>query len=345
MSLIELIAEGRAGIGLRLPESLEVLADRETFACWNVPELRVRVIATHSQDPLDLSEARATSLRADVEAGARRIFAQTRRTLEPEAEVEPMWPSRAPLVELEVLARDDGRILRCIHRVAQQPGREIVRGLLLIPTAYGHISLSALHDGRPEHGLTRVRACLAHWLDPELGQLTIAPEPIAFPAGELRVEFASGCSIVRPVGFLPAFPEASAKPAGISTLVRVGIDAAPEAKLSVSQVRYDDEALGEADDLLALARRSLQEWTNRGASDIEIATEVVSDTRHRAEVCVYASLRMDGETHINVARWFVGQDDAIFRIEVWSRSPHRFPDWAPIVEDAARSWQRAWSGG
>lgn len=342
MGLIELIAEGRAGIGLRLPEDFEVLADRETFGCWNDPELRVRVIATHSQEPLDLGEARGASLRADVEAGARRMFAQTRRTLEPEAQDEPTWPSRAPIVELDVLARDDGRILRCIHRMAHQPGREILRGLLLIPTAYGHISLSAIHDDRgtgSEHGLTLVRACLDRWLDPQLGHLTIAPEPIAFPAGELRVEFASGCSIVRPIGFLPAFPETSAKPAGTSTLVRVGIDSAPEAKLSVSQVRYDDGAPSE-DDLLAIARRSLQEWAERGASDIEVATEVARETRHRAEVCVYASLRKDGEMHIHVGRWFVTKPDAIFRIELQSRPPHRFADWAPIVEDAARSWQR-----
>lgn len=345
MSLIELLVEARAGIGLQLPSSFEALADRETFACWRDLELGVRVIVMHSHDPLDLRDARAATLAGDVKAGARRMFAQMHRTLAAGSTPEGPTPlddsDWSPVVELEVIERDDGRILRCIHGLAAQPGREIVRGLLLIPTAYGHISLSAIHDARQAgDGLERVRTCLARWLDPASG-ISITPEPIQFADDEVRVDFdASDCSIVLPVGFMPQSPDPSAKSRGITTLVRVGIDEAPEAKLTVGAIPNEDGLIADAAGLLAAARASVEAWAERGASNIEITSEHVTATRHRAQVCVYASLRADEGIRLLVAQWILTDRGAVFRFELWTRPPHQFGDWAPLVEAAVQTWRR-----
>jgi hypothetical protein len=321
MSMIELLMEARAGIALPFPAKFEVLVDRETLAVWMDLELGVRVIAMHSTDPLDLRDSRAPTLAGDLEAGARRMSARTD---------DPDW---SPIVEYEVHERDDGRILRCVHRLALQPGREMVRGLLLIPTAYGHISLSAIHDA---HGSSRVQASLAQWLDPANG-LAITPEPIKFPDGEMRVEFAgSHGSIVLPVGFMPQFADPSAKSRGFTTLVRVGIDETPEAKLTVSAVLNENGQIASVDELLAAARASAESWAEHGSA-IEITTEQVTPTRHLAQVCVYASIRMENQTHLQVAHWILTEREVV-EFKLWTRPPHQFGDWAPLVEEAVGTW-------
>jgi hypothetical protein len=141
MGLLDDLCDGELGVRLQVGDDIEVLDDHEHLARWIVPDLQLTALAIRRVFPLDLSDARKPSLRAEIEAEARRMFEREHRAHGQSDGAGPFEsrplrtddPSWSPIVELDLLERDDGRLLRCIHRVAYQPGRELIRGLLCCP--------------------------------------------------------------------------------------------------------------------------------------------------------------------------------------------------------------------
>ncbi|MBS2013219.1 MAG: hypothetical protein JST00_10050 [Deltaproteobacteria bacterium] len=133
MGLCERLTRGSLGVTFATPPHWELdregddmvnLADRETGTGWYLfffPGLQ-----------MDLDEDGEASLKRDVEVHANALFEAMRRRGEP----APRSP-RSPLVSCEAVTIEGGRALSVIHRMAYQPGSEIVMGHLLVPLASG----------------------------------------------------------------------------------------------------------------------------------------------------------------------------------------------------------------
>jgi len=140
MGLIEALRDGRHGVQLSLPdwwclneerEDALKLTEVERGASWFFyvfPGLH-----------LDLAEEHRDGLRRGLEWPARGMFealshAQERGGEERPRTVDPSW---SPMVDVEHLLLDGSPALRTVHRMAYEPGREVIMGHLLVPLRQG----------------------------------------------------------------------------------------------------------------------------------------------------------------------------------------------------------------
>lgn len=173
------LRSGECGATWMPPESIEVVKDSEDLLILRDP---VAGIAWHihaSPLPFALDAGHDDALRTDLEMSARDAFDRewkppgegtvpARRRTE-----DPTW---SPVIEQSRLELHGGTALRLLRRNAYQPGREIVTGHLIVPTAMGHVDFWLI-IGTPVTGIreTIVRAAMAK--DRESGLGAAGPDP------------------------------------------------------------------------------------------------------------------------------------------------------------------------
>lgn len=133
MGLLEHLARGTYGVTVSPPPGCVV--ERESDDVANLTNAAAGVgwyLFFFPGMRLDLAPERFDSLRRDVESHANALFDAMRRR----GEDGPRSP-RSPLVSCDVIAIHGGPALSIIHRMAYQPGKEIVMGHLLVPVRAG----------------------------------------------------------------------------------------------------------------------------------------------------------------------------------------------------------------
>lgn len=210
MSFLEALRAGVLGVTLTVPSSYEVLedddqanvVDRENGVDWHFMSAPLL--------ELDLNELE--SQRRDARNYARHLFDQQRSKDRPAGD--------RVFISCERVTVDGAPALSILHRMALEPGREILMGHLLVPTGAGLFEARWLtrddatggremrsidHDDPrhdelfPQHALSRARAA-ERWIREASGLRVVAP-PRAFPRGE-TVLADLGCALVPPPRFV-----------------------------------------------------------------------------------------------------------------------------------------------
>ncbi len=141
MHVIESLQTGRFGVELRLPSHLKVHRDEvECAELVDEPKSVVWFFYLFPDLHLDLREEHRADMGKSLEHYARSVFdyAFDRRdhvdkTRAPRT-ADPAW---SPLVDVEHLSIGGANGLRTVHRMAYEPGCEMIMGHLLIPLRRG----------------------------------------------------------------------------------------------------------------------------------------------------------------------------------------------------------------
>jgi hypothetical protein len=149
VGFLDQIQAGELGARAHFGVGIEQLEQAENAALLRDPERRVAWEIAFVPYLLDLREATADELRADVEGEARAAFDATWEQLGTEMNGDERPPIRtadpawSPVVLFESTTLDDAPALRVIHRMSYQPTHEMVIGRMLLPVASGVLSISA----------------------------------------------------------------------------------------------------------------------------------------------------------------------------------------------------------
>jgi hypothetical protein len=381
MSLLDDLRDGSLGVRLQLPDQLESLEQGPTFARWIDRDVLSTVLAIHSPFPLDLSDPRKPTLRAELEAEARRVFLAKHQSLAAEREAvarpprtdDPSW---SPIVELDLLERADGRLLRCVSRLSYQPGHELIRGVLCCPLANGHLWLALLHrsaqtgmresvltlrlnlaegfehpgqafyddpehdEAFPQHGLSCVRRGLTRWLSADGGALEITCRQPSAPHPGARITLvASDSSLVPPPGFLHIPHDVMPVASSMSSLARHGLERQPDAMIDVWRLSPEEARPRNMDELIELAEAVARGWEAEGAGNIAVSVEP-RERGERIEARARISFTVNGEAKQNIAQWILDRDGAVFRIGLSFEPPDEFDSWEPVLDELVASWRR-----
>lgn len=399
MLLHDQLRAGLLGVRVQLGTkgtTLEIVDQGPRHLRWHDPEFGAVGMAAHSPFPLDLSDARRPTLRAELEAEARAIFerahatnAKERAALEqadperakaeaalvdrPPRTADPSW---SPIVECELVEREPGRVLRTLSRITYEPGHELIRGQLALPLTQGHLRLSLIHragltgfresalsiplleaaedptamehpgqafydDPRhdaqfPQHGLSCVRQGLSAWLDPDDGLQVLDAPPLQ--ATGTRVELPTAASsIVPPPGFLFVPREVLPMAPTLASLVRVGLEPAPDSMIDVWRLEQRFRGPGE---LRQFADQTLHGWSEEGAEEVQVHSEVASDGPHAVAVRSQVSMRTQSEPRHTLVYWFVDDDGESFRVSLGFSGAIAFEDQRPTFDALVSSWRR-----
>lgn len=141
MGVLEALRTGQFGISLEIPAHWEVskesaisaqLLDKERNVVW--------YFFLFPDQHLDLREEHHADLKKSLEYYARAMFDQVYEQLkQPDQERSPRTadPKWSPMVDAEHVQIGDVNALRTIHRMAYQPGKEMIMGHILVPIRQG----------------------------------------------------------------------------------------------------------------------------------------------------------------------------------------------------------------
>jgi hypothetical protein len=141
------LRSGECGVSWVPPESAEVMEEDEFLLLLRDPVARVVWQVNWSPFPFALAAAHDEALRADIEISAREAFDKAWKPpaadeVQPQRRTEdPTW---SPVIEHGRFDLPGGTALRLLRRIAYQPGREIVAGHVIVPTAIGHLDFRAM---------------------------------------------------------------------------------------------------------------------------------------------------------------------------------------------------------
>jgi hypothetical protein len=141
------LRSGECGVTWVPPESTEVVEEDDNHLLLRDPAAQLVWQVSASPFPFALDAAHDEVLRADLELSAREAFDKAWKP-----PVEGKFPARrrtedptwSPVIEQRRLDLPGGSALRLLRRTAYQPGREIVCGHVIVPTAMGHINFWAI---------------------------------------------------------------------------------------------------------------------------------------------------------------------------------------------------------
>ncbi|MDC3960270.1 hypothetical protein [Polyangium jinanense] len=147
MAFVEELKQGRRGVRFAVPRGFEVSEETERSAML-VDKARGFSLSlgafTHR---LDLLPAHDALLRRDVERHARDLFETCFRSTSPaDSKMRPRTDDKAwsPVVEVAPVNLGAARVLRVVHRLWYEPGRETLMGHLLVPLAQGLFEVRVL---------------------------------------------------------------------------------------------------------------------------------------------------------------------------------------------------------
>jgi hypothetical protein len=202
-TLLSRLRDGALGVEVTLGSGIQPAVDDDRHCEVDLPDLPSRVWILHFTDVwLDVSAASWPTLERDVARQTRALFEQVFQSPRPDGRPRPERPRTAdptwsPLVELARVPVDGGEALHVLHRMAYEPGHEVVMGHLLVPAASGLVEIRwvarAQMTGYRESAIT-IKADFASGL-PEPGQRKIPAQAVfddpaldeAFPMHPLSV--------------------------------------------------------------------------------------------------------------------------------------------------------------
>jgi len=143
MGLFEGLRDGALGVEMVFPSAFEAVKREETS--FQLAGAQAGVgwwVLFFPGITLDLSDVVWPSLQRDVERQTRALFEQMFRTREltPERQSrgprtsDPKW---SPVIEIERLSIDGGPAFHVLHRMAYEPGWEVLMGHFLVPSEEG----------------------------------------------------------------------------------------------------------------------------------------------------------------------------------------------------------------
>lgn len=341
-----LLAAGRFGARMTVPEHLTIANETERMLDAVDPASGVHWTFFYFPDlhfVLDDDAADAGTLRAGLEQHARLMFDTFFAEHPPEGAgpfamdrprtADPDW---SPLVEATPVQLGATPALRVLHRMAYQPGREVMLGHLLVPLAGGLFEARAIahdevtgmresvimvkqgrdaHPGQadfddpalddtfPQHCLSRVRAAL-RWLEHDSGLTCDAPAPRR-AHGE-TVLAAQGCALVAPPRFVH-------RPGGGSEACFVRVAFCGTDGLEHFIVTCAEAELGRLD-AAALSAKALDAvratYREAGVKDIEVRRET-------DEVFVAEGLGHEGRLRA-VFHWFLDEGQRPWHLAISS---------------------------
>jgi hypothetical protein len=160
VGLLPLIGSGTCGVRFVVPATAVVVHDHDDEACFQDVEHAVLWRVVRSPWRTDLGPESLQLLRFDVERHARGMFEAVFEPTEKASKPKTSDAEWSPLVEAQTQLRG-GRLLRVVHRTRHQPDGEVVEGRVIVPTAEGTVSISAVASA-DEAGERELRVLARH---------------------------------------------------------------------------------------------------------------------------------------------------------------------------------------
>ncbi|MDI3287245.1 hypothetical protein [Polyangium sp. 15x6] len=157
MAFVEDLKQGQRGVRFAVPRGFEVAEETERSAMLVDKGRGFSLSLGAFTHRLDLLPAHDALLRRDVERHARDLFETYFRQAPPaDPKARPRTEDKAwsPVVETLPVNLGAARVLRVVHRLWYEPGRETLMGHLLVPLARGLFEVRVLP---PTSRLTGVR--------------------------------------------------------------------------------------------------------------------------------------------------------------------------------------------
>ncbi len=286
-----------------------------------------------------IASGEEAALAEDLHLAAREIF-ERRWAAKPRAPTAQPRTSNAdwsPIIDAKLGALGDGRIARCVHRLAYEQGDEAIAGHLFVPvkqgtveirvsarstdtgarehaiaTKYGGKQAQAVYDNAeldpyfPDHPLSRVRAAL----DTTVSALDVVALPGRTPGAEVPLA-EPGAAITPPVRFVPS-PAITGSARG--EIVRLGLDGWQR---SIHVWRVGRHKLKGKDLHAALvehADKDAADWAKSGASSIASHSAAIDDYGVCLQIQQYVTFVRDPFVRHAVQRWWIAGDGTLWRV-------------------------------
>lgn len=243
----------------------------------------------------------------------------------------------SPVIDAKLGAIGEGRIARCVRRLAYEQGDEAVVGHLFVPVEKGTIEIrisarsgevgareqavAAKYGGKqaqsvydnpeldpyfPEHPLSRVRAAL----DQTVGSLEIISLPKRVPGSEVSLPEA-GAAITPPIRFVGT-PSVAGSARG--EIVRLGVDGWRRA-IHVWRVgRHKLKGKDMHAALIEHADKDAADWATAGASSVASHSAAIDDHGVCLQIQQYVTFEREGLVRHAIQRWWLAGDGTMWRI-------------------------------
>ncbi|MDI1429071.1 hypothetical protein [Polyangium sorediatum] len=141
MHMIESLQTGRLGVTFQLPSHSKICRDeRECAELVDEPKGVVWWFFFFPDLHLDVHEEHRADLRKSLEYYARAMFDDMfhkRDRVDEQRSPRTADPTWSPMIDVEPLNIDGAEALRTVHRMAYEPGSEMIMGHLLLPLRQG----------------------------------------------------------------------------------------------------------------------------------------------------------------------------------------------------------------
>jgi hypothetical protein len=242
-----------------------------------------------------------------------------------------------PVIDAKLGTIGEGRIARCVRRLAYEQGDETVVGHLFVPVEKGTIEIrisarsgetgtreaavankyggkqaQSVYDGAeldpyfPEHPLSRVRAAL----DATVASLEIVSLPQRTAGTEVTLAEA-GAAITPPIRFVSS-PSIAGSSRG--EIVRLGVDGWRHTihvwRIGRPKLKHKDVHVA----LVEHADKDAADWTKAGASQVTSHSAPIDDYGVCVQIQQYVTFERDGLVRHAVQRWWLAGDGTMWRI-------------------------------
>ena len=279
------------------------------------------------------------ALGEDLHQSSRDMFELRWRSKPRAAGAQPRTASGewSPVIDAKLGSIGEGRIARCVRRLAYEQGDEAVVGHLYVPVDKGTIeirisarsgetgtreaAIAAKYGGKqaqatydsaeldpyfPEHPLSRVRAAL----DATVASLEIVTLPQRKPGSEVPLA-EPGAAITPPIRFVPS-PSITGSSRG--EIVRLGVDGWRRT-IHVWRVgRHKLKGSNMHAALVEHADKDAAGWDKAGASQVASHSAPIDDYGVCVQIQQYVSFERDGLVRHAVQRWWLAGDGTMWRI-------------------------------
>ncbi len=279
------------------------------------------------------------ALAEDLYLSSRAMFELRWRGKPRAADAQPRTASGewTPVIDAKLGTIGEGRIARCVRRLAYEQGDETVVGHLFVPVEKGTIEIrisarsgdtgtreaaiankyggkqtQATYDNAeldpyfPDHPLSRVRAAL----DATVASLEIVTLPQRTPGAEVALS-EPGAAITPPIRFVGAPPIAGSSRGEI---VRQGVDGW---RRTIHVWRVGRHKLKGKDMHAALiehADKDAADWAKAGASSVASHSAAIDDYGVCMQIQQYVTYEREGLVRHAVQRWWLAGDGTMWRI-------------------------------
>ena len=255
----------------------------------------------------------------------------------PDAQPRTASGDWSPVIDAKLGKIGEGRIARCVRRLAYEQGDETVVGHLFVPVEKGTIEIrisarsgetgtrehaiaakygseqpQSFYDAAeldpyfPEHPLSRVRAAL----DQTVASLEIVALSKRVAGAEVAL-VEPGAAITPPIRYVGAPPVAGS---GRGEIVRLGVDGW---RRTIHVWRVGRHKLKGKDLHAALvehADKDAADWAKAGASQVVSHSAPIEDYGVCLQIQQYVTFERDGLVRHAVQRWWLAGDGTMWRI-------------------------------